>query len=103
MDYSDRNYAIFSTSEIDKIDFTKVMEHSPDTLRTSLDGTLTFVKWEDGGSLTPNFINTMNTIVGIYNYDEIMVILAGPEWTPVATQGLQGLQGIQGIQGIQGV
>jgi hypothetical protein len=84
MDYSDRNYAIFSTTEIDKIDFTEVMEHSPDTLRKSLDGTLTFIKWQNGGSPPPDFINTMTTVVGIYNYDEIMVILAGPEWTPVA-------------------
>lgn len=97
MDYSDRNYAIFSTSEIDKIDFTKVLENSPDTLRKSLDGTLTFVKWQNESSPTPDFINTMNTVVGIYNYDEIVEILAGPEWTPVVTQGIQGIQGIQGV------
>lgn len=46
MEYINRNYAIFSTIEIDKIDFSAVCEISPETLRLSLDGTLTFVKWE---------------------------------------------------------
>jgi len=33
----------------------------------------------------PNCISQLNTIEGIYSYDEIMTILDGPEWTKPIT------------------
>ena len=46
MDYTDRNFMIFNVSELNDIDFNQVLESSADTLRYSVDGTETFVKYE---------------------------------------------------------
>jgi len=76
--YEQRNFAIFSTTEIDKIDFSQVLETSADTLRKSVDETKTFVKW-DGEQ--PEFVSTLTTLEGLYTYTEILDILSTPEWS----------------------
>lgn len=76
--YDQRNFVVFSLTEIEKIDFTQVLETSADTLRKSVDGTKSFVKW-DGEQ--PEFVSTLETLEGPYTYDEILEILSGPEWT----------------------
>jgi hypothetical protein len=42
--YDNRKYIIFSTSELDKINFDEVLETSAETVRKSVDETKTFVK-----------------------------------------------------------
>jgi hypothetical protein len=76
--YETREFMIFSTTELDQIDFTQVHETSIDTVRKSVDETLTFVKW-DGE--TPSSVAALTTKQGPYTYEEILEILAGPEWT----------------------
>ena len=76
--YDQRNFAIFSLTEIDKIDFTQVLETSADTLRKSVDESKTFVKW-DGEQ--PEFVSELTTFEGPYTYTEILDILSTPEWT----------------------
>ena len=77
--YENRQFAIFSTTELPLINFSEVLETSADTVRTSNDGTLTFVKWD---SITPPpSVEALTTIVGYYTYEEILEILSGPEWT----------------------
>ena len=76
--YETRNFAIFSTTEIDKIDFSQVCETSAETLRVSTDSSKTFVKW-DGEA--PSFIAELTTLEGTYTYEEILEILNTPEWT----------------------
>jgi hypothetical protein len=76
--YEQRNFAIFSLTEIDKIDFTQVLETSADTLRKSVDETKSFVKW-DGEQ--PEFVSELTTLEGPYTYTEILEILSGEEWT----------------------
>ena len=76
--YEQRNFAIFSLTEIDKIDFSQVLETSVDTLRKSVDESKTFVKW-DGEQ--PDFVSTLTTLEGPYTYSEILEILSGAEWT----------------------
>jgi len=76
--YEQRNFAIFSLTEIDKIDFTQVLETSADTLRKSVDETKSFVKW-DGEQ--PEFVSELTTLEGPYTYTEILDILSTPEWT----------------------
>lgn len=76
-DYPNREFIIFNVSEIDKIDFTQVHETSADTVRKSIDGTKTFVKW-DGE--TPSSVLSLTTSEGPYTYDEILEILSTPEW-----------------------
>jgi hypothetical protein len=76
--YDDRNFLIFNVSEINKVDFDYVLETSPSTLRKSVDLTKTLIKW-DGEA--PEFVATMTTKEGPYTYDEILAIMATPEWT----------------------
>jgi hypothetical protein len=77
--YENRQFAIFSTTELNQIDFTEVLETSADTVRKSTDGTLTFVKWEDGGVVPPS-VQALTTIQGFYTYEEMLEILSGEEW-----------------------
>ncbi len=72
-----RQYIIFNVSELDKIDFNQVLETSIDTIRKSVDETKTFVKW-DGE--TPPCVLTLTTSEGAYGYEEMLTILATPEW-----------------------
>ena len=77
--FSNRTYIVFSSSEINKVNFNEVLEDSQNTLRRSLDGTLAFVKW-DGPQ--PSFVSTMTTIKGFYTYAQILNVLATPTWQP---------------------
>ena len=70
---------IFNVSELDIIDFTQVLETSIDTVRKSIDGTKTFVKWD--GVEIPSSVDLLTTKEGPYTYEEILTILATPEWT----------------------
>jgi hypothetical protein len=76
--YENREFMIFSTTELDQIDFTQVLETSTETVRKSVDGTKTFVKW-DGA--TPQCILDLQTKEGPYTYEEMLSILSTPEWT----------------------
>ena len=77
--YSDREFMIFPVSELNKIDFAQVLETSADTVRKSVDGLKTFVKWN--GTEIPSCVSTLAGTEGPYTYDEILTILATPEWT----------------------
>jgi hypothetical protein len=77
-DYENRKFMIFNVSELELIDFTQVCETSIDTVRKSVDGTKTFVKWD--GAI-PDCINNLTTKEGPYTYDEILIILSTEEWT----------------------
>jgi hypothetical protein len=77
-DYPNREFMIFNVSELPLIDFTQVHETSQDTVRRSVDATLTFVKWD--GAI-PSSVEALTTKQGPYTYDEILTILSGPEWT----------------------
>ena len=76
--YENREFMIFNTIELDQINFTEVHETSIDTVRKSVDGTLTFVKWD--GEI-PGSVAALITKQGPYTYQEILTILSGPEWT----------------------
>ena len=77
-DYTGREFMIFNVSELDTINFTQVLETSADTVRKSVDGTKTFVKWD--GAI-PQCVIDLTTSEGPYTYDEILTILSTPEWT----------------------
>jgi len=76
--FESRSYLIIPTSEVSKVDFTKVCETSADTLRKSVDGTKTFIKW-DGSN--PSFTSSLDNTEGPYNYSQIKTILSGTDWT----------------------
>jgi alkyl hydroperoxide reductase subunit AhpC len=77
--YENRKFMIFDVSELPNIDFTQVCETSIDTVRKSVDGTKTFVKWDTEG--IPSSVDSLTTKEGPYNYEEILTILSTPEWT----------------------
>ena len=72
-------YVIFNVSELNKIDFEQVFETSIETVRKSVDGTLTFVKYKD--EAMPSSVVSLETKVGPYSHTEILEILSTPEWT----------------------
>lgn len=77
-DFETREYMIFNVSELPQIDFSQVLETSVETVRKSVDGTKTFVKW-DGAE--PACVTSLTTKEGPYTHTEILEILATPEWT----------------------
>jgi hypothetical protein len=76
--YSNRQFMIFDVSELNIIDFSQVLETSVDTVRKSIDGTKTFVKWEEN---IPSCVDLLTTKEGPYTYDEIITILSNEDWT----------------------
>lgn len=78
MSYDARTFMIFPTSELNKIDFTQVLETSEETVRKSVDGTLTFVKWEGD---EPPCLSLVTGKQGPYTYEEILAVLASADWT----------------------
>jgi hypothetical protein len=68
MSFENRKWVIIDKDEVDSIDFTKVMETSKDTLRYSVDGSKTFVKYEGD---QPSFLSGKTE----YNHEQILVIL----------------------------
>jgi hypothetical protein len=73
-----RKYVIFNVSELDKINFYEVQETSVDTVRKSVDETLTFVKY-DGEEMPPS-VSSLTTKQGPYTQTEILEIISTPEW-----------------------
>lgn len=78
-DYEQRQFMIFNVSELPLIDFSQVLETSEETVRKSVDGNKTFVKW-DGESI-PSSVTFLTTSEGPYTYTEILEILSTTEWT----------------------
>ena len=69
-----KTYVIIDASEVSSVDFDQVHETSADTLRYSLDGTKTFVKYK---GTQPFFLLGKTE----YNQEEILNILSGPAWS----------------------
>lgn len=77
-EYPDRRFVIFNVTELGQIDFNQVYETSADTVRKSVDGTKTFVKYD---MPQPSSIASLTTKSQEYTYDQILSILSTPEWT----------------------
>ena len=76
--FANRHWVIITTEEVTTlpVDFSQIMESSVGTLRYSLDGTKTFVKYE---GQQPTFLSGKTE----YSHREILTILSSPEWTAV--------------------
>ena len=72
---NNRTYVIIDSSlvESEDFDFSQVLETSASTLRYSVDGTKTFVKFVGE---VPSFLEGLT----LRNHDEIRAVLATPEW-----------------------
>ena len=71
-DFDHRHWVIISASDASNIDFSQVMEDSAQTMRYSVDGTLTFVKYE--GDM-PSSVTACSSKSQEYSHDEILAIL----------------------------
>lgn len=76
--FENRKYVVVFVSEIDQIDFTQVMETSAETVRRSVDGALTFVKYE--GEM-PSSIAALTNKSQEFTHEQFLIILSGPDWT----------------------
>lgn len=102
--FPNRRWLVIPTSEVPNVNFSQVLDAGPDSLRYSLDGLQTFVKYEVQVLYEPVTYTWINPETGqeetttipagtygrpdIYNgvYPEYMHqpmldLLAGPEWT----------------------
>jgi hypothetical protein len=78
MAFETREYVIFNVSELDQIDFSQVLETSAETVRRSLDGTKTFVKW-DGD--VPVCVEALTTKGEYLTHSEILEVMNTEEWS----------------------
>ena len=81
--YENRKYVIFNVSELSSIDFDQVLETSVETVRKSVDNTLTFVKYD--GTI-PTSVNNLSTKQGPYTHTEMLNILSTDIWTDNSNQ-----------------
>jgi len=77
-DYQNRRFVIFDVTELNLIDFNQVYETSEETVRKSIDGTKTFVKYDIP---QPSSVVSLTTKSMEYTYNEILQILNTPEWS----------------------
>ena len=79
MSFHNRRWVIIPLSSTSSIDFGDVLETSIHTLRLSVDGTETFVKY-DGAQ--PASVAALSGVSPEYNYAAILNLLTGSAWTP---------------------
>ena len=107
--FANRRWLIIPTTLTGSIDFNQVLESSPESLRLSVDGTKTFVKYEINEVLEDQTYTSINpetgeeitstTLAGVYgrpsiyqegdieyNHEEILHILSTEEWTTPMTE-----------------
>ena len=77
--FETRQFMIFNVSELPSINFNEVLETSAETVRISVDGTKTFVKWD--GESAPECVTNLTTKEGPYTYNEILEIMSTSEWS----------------------
>ncbi len=66
-------YTILDISELNNIDYSETPNHSPETVRTSLNGLQFIIKYE----VRPSFITDEIE----YTHQEILSIISGSDWT----------------------
>ena len=102
--FPNRRWLIIPTTATGSIDFNQILESSPESLRLSVDGTKTFVKYEINEVLEDIVHTTINpetleettstTLAGVYgrpdiyqegdteyNHEQILEILSTEEWS----------------------
>lgn len=77
--FEHRQFMIFNISELPSINFNEVLETSAETVRKSVDGTRTFVKWD--GESAPECVTNLTTKEGPYTYNEILEIMSTSAWS----------------------
>lgn len=71
-------YLILDKAELTKVDFTKIMEDSIDTVRVCPDGTKAVIAWIS--EETPDFVSLIDSKEGPYTKEEVLPILRSDFW-----------------------
>ena len=102
--FENRRWLVIPAEEVQNVDFNQVLQNSAETLRYSVDGTKTFIKYEiieyledqittyfnietgqEETSIIPAGIygrpSIYNGVFPEYNHEEILALLATEEWT----------------------
>lgn len=110
--FPNRRWLVIPADQVENINFNQVLESSTDSLRYSVDGSQTFIKYEVRvieEELRDTFIDsdtgeetTITTPPGVYgrpslyngtypeyNHQEILELLATEAWTEPAVDGLE--------------
>lgn len=110
--FPNRRWLVIPADQVENINFNQVLESSADSLRYSVDGSQTFVKYEvrvieeelretnidpDNGeevtTTTPAGVygrpSIYNGIYPEYNHQEILELLATEAWTEPVVDGLE--------------
>lgn len=74
--YDNRRYLFIPASIVEQINFEQVMETSAETLRYSVDGTETFVKYD-----LPNRPDVYNEAYSELTHEEVIEVLASSKWS----------------------
>jgi len=78
MTYENRRFVIFDVTELNEIDFNQVHETSAETVRLSVDGLKTFVKYN---MPQPESVAALQTKSEEYTYEQMLEILQTEEWS----------------------
>lgn len=70
---NDRQYVIINADEVSSVNFGEVLESSAETLRYSVQGDKTFVKYE---GVKPSFLEGKESL----SHEQISEVLDSPEW-----------------------
>ena len=107
--FENRRWLVIPSSLTGSIDFNQVLESSPESLRFSIDGTKTFIKYEINEVLEDQTYTGINSetgeettytiVAGVYgrpsiyseeypelNHEEILNLLSTEEWTQPITE-----------------
>ena len=69
-------YVIYSMDDVSSIDFLSIAETNQESLRLSVDGTKTVLKFQGE---TPSFLEGLTQ----YTNSQILIIMRTPEWTKI--------------------
>mgnify|MGYP003140915404 CR=1 FL=1 len=75
----DNTYIIFNVTELNKIDFSQILETSIDTIKYNVAETQTLVKYPSGSM--PSSVQALTTKEGPYTFAKIKNILTGSAWS----------------------
>ncbi len=73
-------YVTLDLSEASSLDFEQIQQTSIDTLRISVDGTRTIVKWGSAGGV-PSSVETLTTKGPYLTHDEALELMSTEAWT----------------------
>lgn len=78
MAFENRKYVIIPATEISSVNFSEVLETSPETCRYSVDESKTFIKYI---GIQPPSVAEIPGKSQEYTHSEILEILSTTEWT----------------------